>query len=103
MLRVLLMSLAIVIPTAAVAAQCTAKITAVAHAQESPATMLKPGTKWGPPTQLVLDPVKKAAFVCAHGDYCYEAAGIQLNGCHVVPLPPVGKEDPSDPIIFGLQ
>lgn len=99
----LLLSLAVGAPVSTMAAQCTAKITAVTHAEENTTAILKPGERWGPPTQLVVDPVKRAAFVCAHGSYCYEADGIQLNGCHVVPLPPVGKENATDPMIFGLE
>jgi hypothetical protein len=84
-------------------AACGAKIVAVTHAQENADSELHPGQKWGPPTQLTIDPKTSSAFVCAHGSYCYQSEGIQLNGCRVVPIPPDGNASPGDEMIFGLQ
>jgi hypothetical protein len=98
----LVAAVAALVSSGPASAACTAFVVSTSHAQGNPKIILRPGERWGPPTQLVVDTKKHVAYLCGHGTLCYDAEGIALRGCRVVPIEPQWRGD-DEMIIFSLE
>ena len=96
------MSAIVLLPMAGQAA-CTAKINEDTSAREDEETVLKAGTKWGPPTQFVVEPSTGNSFLCEHGGYCYASDNIELSGCTLVPIGLDHNQQPDDDLLFLVK
>jgi hypothetical protein len=82
-------------------ARCSAKVVRPVHPQGQPDVTLHRGEPFGPPTQIVVEK-DGTAWICAHGDYCYDPSGIVMSGCVIRNDPEAFKIPGDDTIVLGL-